>query len=490
MAEENQYLLKYFADAEVRDLSEAMTQAGGSAEALDLAFAGLGGQARLLAGGEVSSRELVELALERIEATQDTLNCFRVLCVEEAMNEAAAADASRGDGSSRSLLGVPVAIKDDVDLKGHSTPFGCGGDYKIAKEDAEMVRRLRRAGAVIIGKTNAPEVGQWPFTESPAFGITRNPWNLAHTPGGSSGGAAAAVAAGLVAGAIGSDGAGSVRIPAAWTDLVGLKPQRGRISTWPDPDAFNGLACFGPLARSVGDTALLLDAVCGNHSGDRHRPPAPLESFSVAASASPPKLRIALSFATPFGVPAKVDPEIRSAIELTAWQLAELGHEVIEADPTYGLVGLGIVPRGMAGVHDWLVKYAPADGTLERRTRLHGRFGGLLSGSAASRGSGGGDTDGGAHRARLRAGRRGSDPDDRLSAAADRIGRRPRLLGDQQRGERRLPLRLGLERDRLAGAERAGGLHFLGVADRRAAARPRERRGDTACAGGTARGGG
>ena len=119
-----------------------------------------------------------------------------------------------------------------------------------------MVRRLRAAGAVIVGKTNTCELGQWPFTSGPAFGHTRNPWSRNHTPGGSSGGSAAAVAAGLVAAAIGSDGAGSVRIPAAWTHLVGIKPQRGRISTWPLPEAFNGITVNGVLAHTVTDAAL------------------------------------------------------------------------------------------------------------------------------------------------------------------------------------------------------------------------------------------
>src|SRR5439155_13314524 len=132
----------------------------------------------------------------------------------------------------------------------------------------------RTAGAVIVGKTTTPEIGQWPWTESIACGATRNPWNLDHTPGGSSGGSAAAVAAGLVPAAVGSDGAGSVRIPAAWTGLVGLKGQRGRISTWPDAEAFHGITCFGPLTRTVDDAALLLDVLAGNHDGDRHRPPA------------------------------------------------------------------------------------------------------------------------------------------------------------------------------------------------------------------------
>ena len=139
--------------------------------------------------------------------------------------------------------------------------------------DAEVVRRLRAAGAVIVGKTNTCELGQWPFTSGPGFGHTRNPWSRDHTPGGSSGGSAAAVAAGLVTAAIGSDGAGSVRIPAAWTHLVGIKPQRGRISTWPLPEAFNGITVNGVLARTVADAALVLDAASGNVDGDLHKPP-------------------------------------------------------------------------------------------------------------------------------------------------------------------------------------------------------------------------
>jgi amidase len=345
-----------------------------------LAFAGLEAQSQMLATGDVSSRELVELSLRRIAATQPTLNAFRIVFEEEALREADAADRELAGGRGKMLLGVPVAIKDDVDLSGHTTPFGCGGEHPPAAEDAELVRRLRAAGAIVIGKTNAPEVGQWPITESPAFGVTRNPWSLEHTPGGSSGGGAAAVAAGLVAGAIGSDGAGSVRIPAAWTSLVGLKPQRGRISTWPEAEAFNGLTCLGPLTRNVADTALLLDAVAGNHPGDRHRPRAPAGAFAAAAAEPPPRLRIALSFSTPFGVRDKVDPQIRAATERAAERLAELGHDVVSEDPRYGLVGPGFVPRGMAGVHQWLRDRAPDRGLLEPRTRVHGRLGRALSG--------------------------------------------------------------------------------------------------------------
>src|SRR5204863_4018482 len=204
-----------------------------------LAFAGLRRQAELVAAGAVSSRELTSLALERIEAAEATLNAFRCVRAAAALRDAAEVDRRLAAGERLPLLGVPIAIKDDVDLAGETTAFGCGGEFPIARADAEVVRRLRVAGAVVVGKTATPEFGQWAFTEGgPGFAPVRNPWDRRHTPGGSSGGSAAAVAARLVAAAVGSDGAGSVRIPAAWCGLVGLKPQRGRISTWPEAEAF------------------------------------------------------------------------------------------------------------------------------------------------------------------------------------------------------------------------------------------------------------
>lgn len=341
---------------------------------------GLGEQARALAEGEVGSRELVERSLRKIDETQSTLNAFRLVRWVAALEEAEDADRRLSSGEWAPLLGVPVAIKDDVDLAGETTPFGCPGVERVAVRDAEAVRRLRQAGAIVVGKTNAPEVGQWHFSETRAFGETRNPWSLEHTPGGSSGGAAAAVAAGIVAGAMGSDGAGSVRIPAAWTNLVGLKPQRGRVSTWPDAEAFNGLSCYGPLTRRVEDAALLLDVLAGNVPADRHRVTPPGEPF-VASAASPPQpLRIALSFATPTGAPGKVDGEHRMAIERMASTLSELGHEVEERDPDYGLVGAALIPRGMSAVHAWLREREIDHAALEPRTATHARFGRLLSG--------------------------------------------------------------------------------------------------------------
>jgi amidase len=338
-------------------------------------------QVQALAGGEVSSRELTERALARVERTQPTLNAFRVVCAEQALEDADTADRRLASGERVPLLGVPVAIKDDVDLAGHSTPFGCGGEHRPATLDAEPVRRLREAGAIVVGKTNAPEVGQWHFSETEAYGATRNPWQPEHTPGGSSGGAAAAVAAGVVAGAMGSDGAGSIRIPAAWTNLVGLKPQRGRVSTWPDAEAFNGLSCYGPLARNVADTALLLDVLSGNVPADRHQVPAPAESFAAAAAIPPPTLRIALSFATPAGAPGKVDADHRAAAEAIAEQLVQLGHEVEERDPAFGLVGAALIARGMSAVDGWLHERDVDRSLLEPRTRVHARMGRALSGS-------------------------------------------------------------------------------------------------------------
>ncbi|MGW4438363.1 amidase [Streptomyces sp. NPDC004596] len=341
--------------------------------------AGLAESARALARGEVTSRELVEQALARIEAARPTLNAFRLVRAEAALAEAEAADRELAAGVRRPLLGVPVAVKDDMDVAGEPTAFGCRGEFPPAAADAEAVRRLRAAGAVIVGKTNTCELGQWPFTEGPAFGETRNPWHTGHTPGGSSGGSAAAVAAGLVPAALGSDGAGSVRIPASWTHLVGIKPQRGRISTWPRGEAFHGITVHGTLARTVADAALLLDAAGGNHPRDPHRPPA--LTVSQAVGRDPGRLRIALSLKPPFtAVRARLLPEVRARVLELAERLAAAGHTVEEADPPYGQIGLTFVPRATAGIAEY-VREAPDLALLDPRTRGAARLGRLLGGA-------------------------------------------------------------------------------------------------------------
>ncbi len=343
---------------------------------------GLARTARALAASEVSSRELTERTLARIEAAQPVLNAFKRVRAEAALAEADAADrelAAGGPSAGRPLLGVPLAVKDDMDVAGEPTAFGCGGEFPPKPEDCEAVRRLRASGAVIVGKTNTCELGQWPFTEGPGFGDTRNPWHTGHTPGGSSGGSAAAVAAGLVPAALGSDGAGSVRIPAAWTHLVGIKPQRGRISTWPWPEAFQGITVNGPLARTVADAALLLDAASGSHAGDLHRP-LPVRA-AEAATRDPGRLRIALSLRMPFTATAKrLHPGVWQRVVALADRLAALGHDVEAADPDYGLIGLAFVPRATAGIAEW-AEHVPDASLLDRRTREAARAGRLLGGA-------------------------------------------------------------------------------------------------------------
>ncbi|MFF5532557.1 amidase [Streptomyces cinerochromogenes] len=341
--------------------------------------AGLVETRRALAAGEVTSRALVEEALGRIEAAQPTLNAFRIVRGEAALAEADTADRELAAGVSKPLLGVPVAVKDDMDVAGEPTAFGCPGAFPPVAADGEAVRRLRAAGAVIVGKTNTCELGQWPFTEGPAFGETRNPWDTGHTPGGSSGGSAAAVAAGLVPAALGSDGAGSVRIPASWTRLIGIKPQRGRISTWPWGESFHGITVNGTLARTVADAALLLDAASGNHDRDPHRPPA--LTVADAVGRDPGRLRVALSLKPPFtAVPVRLDPEIRARVVELAEKLAQLGHVVEEADPPYGQIGLTFVPRATAGIAE-RVREAPDPALLDPRTREAARLGRLLGGA-------------------------------------------------------------------------------------------------------------
>lgn len=342
---------------------------------------GLAEQARLIVEGEVSAVEAVGAALDRAERTQSSINAFKLIFRDEALAAAAEADQRLSSGDRLPLLGVPVAVKDDMDVAGHPTAFGCPGDFEPKSADGEMVRRLRAAGAIIIGKTNTPEIGQWSVTAGPAFGVTRNPWNLDHTPGGSSGGASAAVAAGVLPAAVGSDGAGSVRIPASWTNLVGIKPTRGRVSSWPDYEAFNGIAVIGPLARTVGDAALLLDAITGNHASERHQLPAPEQPFAKSAAAPPSrKLRIALSFKIPFsGVPARLDPAVRGRVERLAGVFENLGHTVVPAEPSYSLPGLNFLPRSTNGVGRWADR-APDASMLDHRTRELRKTGKLLGG--------------------------------------------------------------------------------------------------------------
>jgi amidase len=304
-------------------------------DAVDLAFAGLAHQAELIRDGQVSSRELTELYLERIGRLDPHLRSYRIVRADEALAAADAADGRRGDGAPP-LNGVPIAIKDDTDIAGHVTARGSLANGGAAHQDAEVVRRLRAAGVVLLGKTHVAEIEALATTESLAFGATRNPWDPSRTPGGSSGGSATAVAAGLAAAALGTDGAGSIRIPAACCGLFGLKPQRDRV---PMPNKWHGMTVTGALTRGVRDNAVFLDAV--KDSGP---------SFADAAARPPGALRIASSLKVPRGVTARVGDEQRGAVERTAELLRDLGHSVNERDPDYGNAAANVITRYLEGV--------------------------------------------------------------------------------------------------------------------------------------------
>jgi amidase len=348
----------------------------------DLAFAGIARQAELVRAGTVSPRELVEVYMNRIGRLDGELNSFRVLYVERALAEADQAEARLRAGEARPLLGVPIAVKDNVDVAGDMTTHGTGAYGAPATADSEVVKRLRAAGAIVIGKTHLPELAAFGFTESLTWGATRNPWNLDRTPGGSSGGSAAAVAAGLVGAAHASDGAGSIRIPASCCGLFGLKPQRGRVSLMPDREHWYGLTVFGCLTRTVLDTALFLDVVAGAAPGDATVAPPPPRPFVEAAKTPPGKLRIAFSV-RPM-LPTPVDPAVRQAVRETVELLRSLGHEVTKRDPAYGNIGAIATPRYLRGIRDDAVRMARPD-RLERRIRGIRQLGRLFNDRAIVR---------------------------------------------------------------------------------------------------------
>jgi amidase len=328
----------------------------------------------MLADGEITAPELLEVYLERIARLDSQLRCYRTVLADSARYEAAVAQDRLDAGERLPLLGVPIAIKDDVDVAGEVTAYGSGGHRPAVTSDAEAVRRLRAAGAVIIGKTNVPELMMFPYTESLTFGATRNPWNPRRTPGGSSGGSAAAVAAGLAPLALGSDGGGSIRIPSTWCGLFGLKPQRDRVSLEPHDDAWYGLSVNGPIARSVMDAALFLDATA-TVSGV----PGPEGEFVAAAAREPGKLRIALSTKVPT-LPVRVGKEELAAVDQAGALLRELGHDVVIRDPEYPLPAIyaNFLPRYLRGISDEADAQAYPE-RLEARTRNVARLGSFFS---------------------------------------------------------------------------------------------------------------
>jgi amidase len=285
------------------------------------------GLAELVARGDSSAADLLELALGQSAKAQPKTNAICVMMEHEAR-------ARLQKQLTGPFAGVPFLIKDCAqDYAGLPTSYGSASMAgQIAPEHAHVVRRYLDAGLLIFGKTNLPELALKGVSDSKLFGRANNPWNVDHTPGGSSGGAAAAVASGVVPMAAGNDGGGSIRIPAACCGLFGLKPSRGRVSSGPAfGEYWYGASCEGVLSRSVRDTAAALDVSAGGEPGDPFVIPKPGEPYAAAMRHDPPRLRIGFSSASPIGT--DVHPEAVAAVNDAAKLLASLGHNVEEAAP-------------------------------------------------------------------------------------------------------------------------------------------------------------
>jgi amidase len=425
-------------------------------DAADLAYSGIAAQAQLLRDREISSTELTDAYLTRIEAIDPALNSFREVFADQARAAAAEADTRIARGDDAPLLGVPVAFKDELDIEGRVAQHGTDAYDRPAEANAVHVQRLLDAGAIALGVTNLPELAVCGFTESTATGDTRNPWDTTRTPGGSSGGSGAAVAAGLVGAASASDGAGSIRIPAALNGLFGLKPQRGRISLMPEAEHWHGMSKTGCLTRRVIDTALWLDVAQGPAPGDAHTPPAPSGSYVDATRQPSVPLRIGRTERSVRGLlPPVKEPEALSGLDAASAVLTDLGHAVEPCDPAFGNAGNPMIALYLSGVHEHL-ESVPHPERLESRTR---------AGRACR-----------PHRSDLRAGRCVDDPGDldpaRRGRSLARQGSAPHVAGH----EPRLPLHRDLELHRPAGSGGAGRLQSrrsAAVGDARRTTEPR-----------------
>jgi aspartyl-tRNA(Asn)/glutamyl-tRNA(Gln) amidotransferase subunit A len=282
----------------------------------------------MLVGKQVSAVELMEATLDRIQHTQERINAFVALRdPERALSEARDADRRFAAGDARPLEGIPLGVKDLEDVAGLVTSMG-SVPFKdnVAERDSVQVERLRAAGAIVVGKTNAPEFGYTAITKNLLFGPTRNPWNVERTPGGSSGGSSAAISGGIIALATASDGGGSVRIPATFTGCFGLKTSYGRIPNGPSRTwTMDDTAVHGPLTRTVEDAAIHLDAVVGDHPLDPNSLPHPGFRYRDRLDALPDGLRIAFSPDLGYGV---VQSDVAQVVEQATHVFASLGHTV------------------------------------------------------------------------------------------------------------------------------------------------------------------
>lgn len=279
---------------------------------------------------EVSPTELVEDTLRRIDERNGALNAVIWIDPEDARRRARAAEVRLAEGGDLPpFLGVPMGIKDLDDVAGWPTTFGSNGATDApSAESALVVGKFEEAGFVLVGRTNTPEFGPITAAENTRYGITRNPWNTEHTPGGSSGGASSATAAGIYAAGHANDGGGSIRIPASCCDLVGHKPSRGLVVQ--EVQQWEGAAVQGAVTRTVADTAAILDLIGVLDPLSWWKAPVPATSFAEAARSTPAPLRVALLTDTPLGVPT--DPECLAAAEYTVRELEAAGHSIVDAE--------------------------------------------------------------------------------------------------------------------------------------------------------------
>ena len=305
------------------------------------------GLAGLIAERQVTAGEVLDAALESIDSSNSRLNA-----VVSLMDDAARADLARGVPEGP-FAGVPFLVKDlGVNVAGSVTTNGCRlfADGPPAQADSEMVARFRRAGLVLVGRTNSPEFGLEPTTEPVLHGPTISPHDPARSPGGSSGGSAAAVAGGMVPLAHASDGGGSIRIPASCCGLFGLKPTRARVSLAPErAEGWAGMSTNHAVSRSVRDSAALLDAVAGPAVGDPYWAPPPTGAYLDSARRDPGPLRVGLAVHTPAGV--EVDPQCRAAAQASARRLEQLGHRVEEIRWPFGPELLAAAQAGIIGAN-------------------------------------------------------------------------------------------------------------------------------------------
>lgn len=304
---------------------------------------------------ELSPVEVTDAILERIEAVNPPINAIVTLTADAAREQAKSSERAYAEGSAGRLEGVPITIKDLIPVKGVRTTFGSRlfEDY-VPEADAVLVERIKAAGGVILGKTNVPEFGLVAVTDNLVFGPTWNPWDLKKTVGGSSGGAAAGLAAGLGPLAVGNDGGGSIRIPASLCGVAGLKPEFGRVPSW--PHAVHGWETMnheGPMARTVSDCALLLDVMAGSDERDRFSLPDSPTNYQRVASGKVDGLRVAF---TSDLAAVTVDPEVAEIAKRAALAFARIGCDVEQDDPgifdmSADLATLVIAETGAAHEH-------------------------------------------------------------------------------------------------------------------------------------------